>query len=155
MGRWQPYLYNAPDKESMDMTGGGFNPKAVTIASRLPPPTPSKKPEGPLLNFNKHPDSYLVLPYGKTDAKPMNPKVKDVIKVVRWIQFGLRLVNLLGAIGVLLCGIFIKGAQTLENYIMKIPVCPKHPSSIACLTIVAWCGYCGGSLCGVSPFAQP
>ncbi|KAJ4288999.1 hypothetical protein N0V90_011341 [Kalmusia sp. IMI 367209] len=119
MGRWQPYLYDAPERESIDVTAG-FNPKAVTMASRLPPPSPKKKPDGPLINFNKHPDSYLVLPYGRTDAKPMNPKVKVIINVVRWIQFGLRICNLLGAIGVLLCGIFIKGAQTTEGYIMRI-----------------------------------
>jgi len=121
MGRWQPYLYNAPERESMDVTSE-FNPKAVTMASRQPPPSPTKKAEGPLVNFNRHPDSYLVLPYGKTNAKPMSPKIKTIVKVVRWIQFCLRVFNLLGAVGVLLCGIFIKGAQDTEGYIMRIPV---------------------------------
>jgi hypothetical protein len=62
------------------------------------------------------------MPYGKTDAKPMNPKVKIWIKVARWIQLFFRLLTLLGAIGTLLCGIFIKGAQTTEGYIIRIPV---------------------------------
>ncbi|KAF2684027.1 hypothetical protein K458DRAFT_367429 [Lentithecium fluviatile CBS 122367] len=115
MGRWQPYLYNAP--QSVD----DFNPKAVTMASRQPPSPTKKKPDGPLVNFNRHPDSYFVLPYGKSDVKPMGPKVKTIIKVVRWIQLALRLCNLLGAVGVLLCAIFIKGAQTTEGYIMRIP----------------------------------
>lgn len=116
MGRWQPYLYDATPSER-----DAFNPKAVTIASRLPPSSPTKTPDGPLINFNRHPDSYLVLPYGRTDAKPMNPRVKLIIKVVRWIQFALRIANLLGAIGVLLCAIFIQGAQDTEGYIMRIP----------------------------------
>lgn len=121
MGRsdWQPYLYDAPTETD------SFNPKAVTIASRLPPSSPTKKPEGPLINFNRHPDSYVVLPYGNTDAKPMNPKVKVVVKVVRWIQFALRICTLLGAVGALLCGIFIKGAQDTEGWIMRIPVCVR------------------------------
>lgn len=116
MGRWQPYLYDASPSAS-----DAFNPKAVTIASRLPPSSPQKKSEGPLLDFNRHPDSYLVLPYGKTNAKPMSPKVKTVVKVVRWVQFVLRIFNLLGAVGALLCGIFIQGAQDTEGYIIRIP----------------------------------
>ncbi|KAL5431471.1 hypothetical protein PMIN07_010613 [Paraphaeosphaeria minitans] len=113
--QWQPYLYDASSERD------SFNPKAVTIASRLPPPPPKQKPEGPLINFNRHPDSYVVLPYGNTGAKPMNPRVKDVIKVVRWIQFALRICTLLGAVGALLCAIFIKGAQDTEGWIMRIP----------------------------------
>ena len=112
---WQPFLYEPTPSDN-------FNPKAVTIASRLPPASPKKKPEGPLVNFNKHPDSYMVLPYGRTDAKPMSPKVKTTIKAVRWIQFVLRIFTLFGAIGTLLCGIFIQGAQDTEGYIMRIPV---------------------------------
>ncbi|KAF2450336.1 hypothetical protein P171DRAFT_468692 [Karstenula rhodostoma CBS 690.94] len=113
--QWQPFLYDAPSERD------SFNPKAVTIASRLPPPPPKKKPEGPLINFNRHPDSYAVLPYGSTGAKPMNPKVKVVIGVVRWIQFALRICTLLGAVGALLCGIFIKGTQDTEGWLMRIP----------------------------------
>ncbi|OAG01123.1 uncharacterized protein CC84DRAFT_1168269 [Paraphaeosphaeria sporulosa] len=113
--QWQPYLYDAPSERD------SFNPKAVTIASRLPPPSPKRKPEGPLINFNRHPDSYVVLPYGNTGATPMDPRVKVVIKVVRWIQFALRICTLLGAVGALLCAIFIKGAQDTESWIMRIP----------------------------------
>ncbi|PSN71282.1 hypothetical protein BS50DRAFT_570677 [Corynespora cassiicola Philippines] len=121
MGRWQPYLYNAPQRNSYTDGLEAFNPKAVTMASRMPPEPPKKKPDGPLIDLNKHPDSYLFVPYGKTNTKPMNPKVKTVIKIVRWIQFALRLCNLIGAVGVLLCGIFIRGAQDTEGYILRIP----------------------------------
>lgn len=125
MGRWQPYLYNAPQRNSYTDGLEAFNPKAVTMASRMPPEPPKKKPDGPLIDLNKHPDSYLFVPYGKTNTKPMNPKVKTVIKIVRWIQFALRLCNLIGAVGVLLCGIFIRGAQDTEGYILRIPVCGR------------------------------
>ncbi|KAF2257841.1 hypothetical protein CC78DRAFT_171846 [Lojkania enalia] len=120
MGRWQPYLYNSGARQSMNDAPDDFNPKAVTMASRQAP-KPKPKPDGPLVNFNRHPDSYLVLPYGKTNVKPMNPKVKVVIDCMRWLQLFLRLLNLLGAIGVLLCGIFIRGARDTEGYIMRIP----------------------------------
>jgi hypothetical protein len=88
----------------------------------MPPPPPKKKQEGPLIDFNKHPDSYLILPYGNTKTKPMSPKTKVFIDIARWIQFGLRILTLLGAVGVLLCGIFIRGAQATEGYILRIPV---------------------------------
>lgn len=104
-----------------DPTRPTFNPKAITMASRMPPPPPKKKQEGPLIDFNKHPDSYLILPYGNTKTKPMSPKTKVFIDIARWIQFGLRILTLLGAVGVLLCGIFIRGAQATEGYILRIP----------------------------------
>jgi hypothetical protein len=121
VGRFQPYLYDAHVDDS------NFNPKAVTMASRLPPPPPRKKQEGPLIDFNKHPDSYLILPYGNTNVKPMPQNTKMFVKVARWIQLAFRVLTLLGAVGVLLCGIFIRGTTDTEGYIMRIPVStPEH-----------------------------
>lgn len=122
MGRWQPYLYTAPELQSMNDPRDNFNPKAVTMASRTPPSPAKEKQDGPLVNFNQHPDSYLILPYGKTDAKPMSRKTKLWIKIARWTQLFLRVCSLLGAVGLLLCAIFIKGAQDTEGWIMRIPV---------------------------------
>ncbi|KAI4621910.1 hypothetical protein J4E80_004284 [Alternaria sp. BMP 0032] len=122
-GRWQPHMY-AASRDSMidtDPTRSTFNPKAVTMASRMPPPPPKKKQEGPYIDFNKHPDSYLILPYGNTHAKEMSPKTKVFIDIARWIQFSLKILTLLGAIGIMLCGIFIRGAQDTEGYILRIP----------------------------------
>ncbi|KAF2127597.1 hypothetical protein P153DRAFT_398203 [Dothidotthia symphoricarpi CBS 119687] len=113
MGRWQPYLYE-PQRDMDD-----FNPRAATMASRIPPPEP-KKQEGPLINFNRHPDSYLIMPYGKTDIQPMNPKTKLFVDIARWIQFSLRICTLLGAIGIFVCSIFIKGMRETEGYILRI-----------------------------------
>lgn len=115
MGRWQPYLYDSQRTDSDD-----FNPKAVTMASHQPP-SPRKSREGPLVNFNKHPDSYVVLPYGNNKTKGMNPNVKIWVKVTRGTQLILRVLTLLGAIGVLLCTVFLRGVQTAEGYIMRIP----------------------------------
>ncbi|KAE8853937.1 hypothetical protein HRS9122_00929 [Pyrenophora teres f. teres] len=124
-GRWQPYMYSAQRDSVIDTdpTQPIFDPKAVTRASRMPPSPPKKKKEGPLIDFNKHPDSYLVLPYGNTNAKPMTNRIKIFINIARWTQFALRLLTLCGAVGVLLCGIFIQGAQDTEGYIMRVPPC--------------------------------
>lgn len=120
-GSWQPYLYQ-PQTDSIDLPRSTFNPKAVTMASRLPPSPTKKKQDGPLINFNKHPDSYLVLPYGNTDAKAMNKRTKTFIKVARGIQLAFRVCQLVGAVGILLCSIFIRGAVDTEGWIMRIPV---------------------------------
>lgn len=125
-GRWQPYLYE-PQRDSMDVQPT-FNPKSVTMASRLPPAPVKKKQEGPLINFNRHPDSYLILPYGNTNAKPLNKRTKTMIKITRWVQLFLRVCALLGAVGILLCGIFIRGALDTEGYIMRIPVRAPPPT---------------------------
>ncbi|KAF1952347.1 hypothetical protein CC80DRAFT_538292 [Byssothecium circinans] len=115
-----PYLYE-PRRESTLDPPSTFNPKAVTMASRQPPSPTKKKPEGPFINFNQHPDSYVILPYGKTNVKPMSAKTKTAVTIVRWVQFMLRLFNLVGAVGAVLCGIFIKGATDTEGYVMRIP----------------------------------
>ena len=133
VGRFQPYLYDAPVSDST------FNPKAVTMASRTPPSPSKQKKDGPLIDFNKHPDSYLILPYGNRNVKPMNKRTKIFVKVARWIQLFLRVCTLLGAVGVLLCGIFIRGAADTEGYIMRIPVCKPCQLYSSLLTHLARC----------------
>ena len=52
-----PFLYGPPDAYSFKgPTDHSFNPKAVTQASWTRPP-PKKKQKGPLVSFNRHPDS--------------------------------------------------------------------------------------------------
>ncbi|KAF2639468.1 hypothetical protein P280DRAFT_37974 [Massarina eburnea CBS 473.64] len=121
MGAQAPYLYDAPRRESAMDVPSTFDPKAITRASRQPPSPKKKRPDGPYLNFNQHPDSHVVLPYGKTNVKPMSPKIKTTVTAVRWVQFTLRLLNLIGAVGAVLCGIFIRGATDTEGYVMRIP----------------------------------
>ena len=131
-GSWQPYLYQ-PQTDSMDLPRSTFNPKALTIASRMPPSPTKKQPDGPLISFNRHPDSYLVLPYGNTDAKPMNRRTKTFIKIARGIQLACRVCELVGAVGVLLCSIFIRGALDTEGWIVRVPVCGvRHVPNVFC-----------------------
>ena len=59
MGVEPPFLYDHPSKYTFNgPTDNGFNPKAATIASWIPTqPKPKPKSDGPLIEFNKHPDS--------------------------------------------------------------------------------------------------
>lgn len=58
MGRSEPpFLYDRPSTYSFSgPTDPGFNPRAVTQASRIPA-SPRQQPKGPLVDFNRHPDS--------------------------------------------------------------------------------------------------
>ncbi|EKG14208.1 hypothetical protein MPH_08583 [Macrophomina phaseolina MS6] len=118
----QPYMYEPPQRFSATSdTLYGFDPKAVTKASRMPPKRPPpKQQDGPLIDFNKHPDSYLVTPY-QSNVKPFNPRTKVAIKWVRVAQLTLRILQLIGAVGLLICVICIKGTQDTEGWIIRVP----------------------------------
>ncbi|KAJ5645922.1 hypothetical protein N7490_002294 [Penicillium lividum] len=119
MGRSEPpFLYDRPSTYSFNgPTDPGFNPRAVTQASRTPA-SPRKQQEGPLINFNRHPDSWATMEKKPTHT-PMNPKVKKWVKGVRGTQLGLRVITLLGALASLFCSIVIKNADTTVIWIMR------------------------------------
>lgn len=132
MGVEPPFLYDPPSRYSFTgSTDKGFNPKAVTQASWSPPPTrAAPRPQGPLINsVNKHPDSYLIVPYGNINAKPMSPRTKYKVKYSRWAQLFLRACALLGALGMLVCVICIKGTQDTVGWIIRVPV-SSGPSTV-------------------------
>ena len=124
MGAGQPYLYDAPKRFNPELpdTYDNFNPKAVTMASRMPKPPPKPKPKGPLIDFNRHPDSYFVLPSGRGNVRPMSIKTKTLVRWARFLQLALRVAQLLGAVGCLLCGIFVRGTLNSEGFLIRIPV---------------------------------
>jgi hypothetical protein len=68
------------------------------------------------------PSSYLIQPYGNTDAKPMDPSVKKWVKWMRIIQLVLRCLELLCACGLLAMMILIRGVDTSTGWIMRIVV---------------------------------
>lgn len=122
-----PFLYDKPSKYSFTgPTDKAWDPKAVTRASwvaSLPPP-PRPKQEGPLIDakeFNRHPDSYFVVPYGNLNWKPMSPLTKKKVKYTRHVQLFLRICELLGALGLLFCVICIKGTQGSTGWIIRVP----------------------------------
>jgi hypothetical protein len=116
----QPYIYDPPP--SVDT----FDPRAASRKSWAPPPPPKPKKEGPLLepsmDFNKHPDSYVIPPYGNLNATLMSPNVKGGIKLVRWVQWALRAVQLVAAVGTLIAAILIQGMENSVAWIIRIPV---------------------------------
>ncbi|KAI9846613.1 MAG: hypothetical protein M1837_003854 [Sclerophora amabilis] len=119
MGAEPPFLYDPPARRHGHY--GGFNPKAISQSS-LQPPVIRIKQEGPLVNFNKHPDSYVVPPYGNTNARPMSRNTKKKVKYVRWVQLFLRCCELAGAIGLLFLVICVRKVDAVIGWILRIPV---------------------------------
>ncbi|KAM0712526.1 hypothetical protein Q7P37_011623 [Cladosporium fusiforme] len=119
----QPYLYDPPSRRQIAYPYSDFDPKAVTRASWISAAesTMSKpKKEGPLIDFNKHPDSFMVVtPQASREPMPANTKKK--VTIVRWVQFGLRIIQVVGAIGCLLCVIFVRNTETAQGWIMRVP----------------------------------
>lgn len=143
-----PYLYDPPSRRQIAYPYSDFDPKAVTRASWISAAesTMSKpKQEGPLIDFNRHPDSYMVVtPHAPREPLPPNTKKKVV--AWRWVQFGLRVSQLLGAIGLLLCVIFVRNTETAQGWIMRVPVSIHiryHEAPLDVLTIlIARVGHC-------------
>ncbi|KAH8656184.1 hypothetical protein BGZ60DRAFT_532498 [Tricladium varicosporioides] len=119
MGVQPPFIYDPIKTEGPRSPYREFDPKAVTRASQQPKPRRPKQ-EGPLVSFNQHPDSFLILPYGKTNAKPMSPSVKIWIKWARILQLFLRCLELVGAGGLLAMMIMIRGVDDATGWIMRI-----------------------------------
>ena len=125
-----PYLYGANEQSSRNLAYpySHFNPKAVTEASykrlsQQTTDTSKSKQEGPLINFNQHPDSYVVFDSRKTDHKPLPPRTKSAVKGVRWALFGVRLVQEIAALGLLVGTICMEGTSGGQTYLLRVPVC--------------------------------
>lgn len=117
MAPTQPYLYASPFYDH------AFDPKVYSRSSlALPSPVPLK-PEIPLLDFNRHPDSYLILPYGQTNATPMGLSTKRDVVTVRWFQLSLRICQMLCVLGILVAAICIRNIQYVESWVLRATVC--------------------------------
>ncbi|CAG8961143.1 hypothetical protein HYFRA_00002686 [Hymenoscyphus fraxineus] len=119
MGSSAPYVYNAIRTHDPKSPQKPFDPKAVTRASQTPKP-PRKKQEGPLVSFNQHPDSFLILPYGNTNPILMSPSIKVWVKWMRIIQLVLRCLQILCAGALLAFMIMIRGMDEATGWMMRI-----------------------------------
>ncbi|KAI9373850.1 hypothetical protein BJX61DRAFT_500996 [Aspergillus egyptiacus] len=118
-----PFLYAPPDAYSFKgPTDRPFNPKAVTQMSWTRPAPKSKK-KGPLVGFNRHPDSYCNIPDGRSRWTPMSPRTKSKVFYGRRVQLGLRILTLIGALGSLFCAIVIKNVASSIVWIVRVAPC--------------------------------
>ena len=151
-------MYDHPTKYSfVGPADRGYHPKAATQASWTPKP-PRPKHDGPLIEaaeFNRHPDSYLIVPYGNLNAKPMSKSTASKVKWTRLIQLFLRICALLGALGMLVCVICIRETEAITAWIIRVPVSHMGTQCIpvAVLTShLACCCYTTHCLRDIPPF---
>ncbi|KAI1744170.1 hypothetical protein F4680DRAFT_284034 [Xylaria scruposa] len=118
MGAQQPYMYDAVRRDSQ-FPEKEFDPKAVTRASwEVKPKKPKKK--GPLVSFNRHPDAHMV-PTGRTyNFRPMSDTTKWLIRWTRYVQLGLRALELIAGAGLLVLMILISNVPALVTWILRI-----------------------------------
>ncbi|EFX04205.1 hypothetical protein CMQ_1133 [Grosmannia clavigera kw1407] len=96
-----------------------FDPKAVTRASWTPKPVKPKQ-DGPLVQFNRHPDAHEVLVGQRRQVQMLSRRTKTAIKAVRVVQLVLRVLQLLGATGVLVLMILISHLPDQTAWVMRI-----------------------------------
>ncbi|CAI7632411.1 unnamed protein product [Penicillium palitans] len=119
MGRSSPpFLYESPSAYGFKgPTDRGFNPRAATEASWTRPADKPKQ-KGPLVNLNRHPDTWGSFNTASSFT-PMSHKTKDRVKYARSTQLALRVLTLLGALGSLFCSVVIKGAAVTVIWIIR------------------------------------
>lgn len=121
-GSEQPYMYT-PQRTVYPYSQ--FNPKAATQAAHKSLEDEKKekpKQDGPLINFNQHPDSYMIVAQQNVKYKPMPARTKKEVTIVRWLQFVLRVIQELGAIALLVAVICTENVSVGIVWIMRLAV---------------------------------
>lgn len=107
-----------------------------TVSTPTTASSPSRK-SLPLISqseFEKHPDSQNSLTLNEiTDAKYMKPSTKMVVTRMRMLQFALRTLELLGALGLLAISILLTKMSSKIGLILRIPV--SIESFICCFNV--------------------
>ncbi|KAH8681414.1 hypothetical protein BX600DRAFT_446499 [Xylariales sp. PMI_506] len=117
-GSQQPYLYDSDRSDRMSPVKV-FDPKAVTRASWEPKPQ-KKKQNGPLIGFNLHPDLQEVPTTRTTQFRPMSSTTKGFIKWMWRIQLGLRCLELVANVGLLVLMILITNVDSLTAWVLRV-----------------------------------
>lgn len=130
-GSDQPFLYDRPTNRNSQITYpySDFNPRAATqahyaaLTERAERQKHRSAQEGkPLINFNQHPDSYMIVGQPTVDYEPMAPSTKKMVIAMRWVQFALRLLQEIGAVGILVCVICLKMNNDGPGWIIRVAV---------------------------------
>lgn len=63
-----------------------------------------------------------MVPYGNTNAKELPANTAKKVKIVRGTQLGFRILQTIGAIGLLFCVIALKISDGIPSYVTRIAV---------------------------------
>ncbi|KAK5998172.1 hypothetical protein PT974_00544 [Cladobotryum mycophilum] len=118
MGASPPFLYGAHQRDSR-FPPTSFDPKAITRAS-WEPKARKPQPTGPLVSFNRHPDAHAALQPRTTQHTPLGRRTKAWIKWLRRLQLALRLLQLIGAAGILVLFSLFTRVDTPTTWAVRI-----------------------------------
>lgn len=120
MGIEPPVYYDPPSRsQTVD-----FEPKLVTRASYISVADSTleqPQEENSFVNEIEHTDNYAT-PYFPPTVKPLPRGTRKSIMVMRWMQFTLRILQLMGALGLITCVVTIRGTSDSQGWILRIPV---------------------------------
>ncbi|RMD40933.1 hypothetical protein DV735_g4186, partial [Chaetothyriales sp. CBS 134920] len=115
-----PFIYDSPSTYTFAApTARSFNPRAATQASWAPR-VPKTMQDGPLIDFNKHPDSYAVPCQANLNVQPMHPSTRIRVQRARQLQLFLRACGLVGSLGLLFCAISINKTSSTIGWIIRV-----------------------------------
>lgn len=135
MASSSPFPYTRASRHASPLRPAyNFDPKAVSRASWSSVASPKPKQNGPLLNYNRHPDSYFIVPSRFSHIPALPSRTKKRIITSRWIQFGLRISQLVVALGLLTCVICLRGINDVQSWILRIP--PAWDACVASYAIL-------------------
>ena len=137
------FMYGAEPRNDSLFPRSSFDPKAVTRASWEPKPRKTQ-PTGPLVSFNRHPESvppspsssppltpshsaHLVLANQQSSYVPLGRRTKTCIKWLRRLQLALRVLQLCGAAGILTLMILITEVNPATAWVLRIMV-SRYPT---------------------------
>ena len=107
-----PFATSDPDSESLR----SFNPKRISEAAARPlPPRPTMTAPYIQLDFQRQ-------PVDRAQQKSYAKIPKKAIKVVRALSIVLRIFQLVGAMGLLVCMLFVRKIDEMTGWICRVPV---------------------------------
>lgn len=129
-GSEAPYLYDPPSsRRSVAYPYSDFNPRAATqahyeaLTARAERQRVKSMQAGkPLVDFNAHPDSYMIVGGQGPQYEPMPKNTKIMIASTRWVQLAFRIVQEIGALGLLVCFICLKMKLDGQGWVLRIAV---------------------------------
>ncbi|KAK0627764.1 hypothetical protein B0T14DRAFT_421036 [Immersiella caudata] len=117
----QPFMYSSVQGDGDDrFPTQTFDPKAVTRSS-YEKKAPKSKPKGPLIAVNRHPDAHMVLS-GRSNWVTMGQKTKAWIKGMRAVQLGLRVIEHVANLGLLILMILINNVEPLTGWVLRTTI---------------------------------
>lgn len=97
---------------------------------------PVQLPDQPTSQLRSTIAAKLEAPHGYTALLPTQsnitqgpPRSDRALEISNWLQLGLRVTELIGAIGLLVCTFLLRDMQIEQSYALRVPVLIRNPKT--------------------------